>query len=385
MEYKTCGAEFKAIGGDGRYQGYFSIFGNVDDGGDVIPTGAFTKTLQERAQPGRSRIKVFMGHDWSKLIGPPPDKLIEDSKGLYAEGRLTLKSFWGNEAYQLMADGALTEGSIGYESIPNATTYRNDGARVLREVRLYEISPVPLGMNPLTEVQAVKMWRAADANSLRALLGMARQFKLGARHSGSDQALVQQLHDVAMELGATCGAGKQARRKALALNDRLTMINQAIATVLSADQDWDATVTAIYEDGYAIVWDPDDGGYFKVPYAEQSDGTISVPSSETWQRAEPRWDIAGFAAGPAYAVGQAVQALVDHMPGMTGRIGTITEANNGPYYAVDFGDGQPPHKWLTEAEVAPVPTAQPGMGQMQARLRAAEKALALRHKLRTGA
>jgi len=93
-----------------------------------------------------------------KLIGPAPDMLTEDSMGLLAKGRLTLDSFWGKEAWALMKDGALNEGSFGYEAVkfdfetlPNNIMVRN-----LREVKLYEISPVPLGMNALTQIRAVK-------------------------------------------------------------------------------------------------------------------------------------------------------------------------------------------------------------------------------------
>ncbi len=150
IEIKAGPLEFKAVGDAGQYEGYFSVIGNVDDGGDVIEPGAFAKTLQENAQ----RVKVFYQHDWSKLIGPAPAVLKEDEHGLFAAGRLTLDSFWGREVWALMKDGALTEGSIGYQAIK----FDSDaaGVRHLREIRLHEISPVPLGMNALTTVRAVK-------------------------------------------------------------------------------------------------------------------------------------------------------------------------------------------------------------------------------------
>lgn len=150
LEYKAAPAEFKAEGDQGVYDGHFSIFGNVDDGGDVTEPGAFEKTLQERGD----RVKVFYAHDWSKLIGPTPNVLREDALGLHAHGRLTLGSFWGNEAWQLMKDGALKEGSYGYMTIKSTIDEQN--VRHLWELMLFEISPVPLGMNALTNVQAVK-------------------------------------------------------------------------------------------------------------------------------------------------------------------------------------------------------------------------------------
>ncbi len=230
LQYKAVPVEFKA-GDKGVYEGYFSIFGNQDDGGDVMMAGAFAKSIAERA----ARIKVFFGHDWSKLIGPPPDVLQEDSKGLYAKGRLTLGSFWGNEAWQLMKDGALKEGSIGFETVTSDWDQR--GVRFLKEVKLYEISPVPLGMNPLTEVQAVKMFRSADESTLAMLMAAV---KAGARHSASDAKLVQSFHDLSLDLGAMCpekGAPKpkedppteRAAPSALARASQMRAAEQALA------------------------------------------------------------------------------------------------------------------------------------------------------------
>ncbi len=160
MEYKVAPTEFKATGDKGEYEGHFSIFSNLDDGGDIVWPGAFTKTIAENGK----RVKVFYAHDWEKLIGPTPDVLQEDATGLFAKGRLTLESFWGKEVWALMKDGALVEGSIGYW--PVKFDFADEGRiRNLREVRLMEISPVPLGMNALTSVRAVKaaMLRAMKA------------------------------------------------------------------------------------------------------------------------------------------------------------------------------------------------------------------------------
>lgn len=212
LEFKTIPAEFKAGKEEGVYEGYFSIFGNVDDGLDVILPGAFTKTLAERAK----RIKVFFGHDWAKLIAPPPTEIYEDSKGLYAKGRLTLGSFWGREAWELMKDGALTEGSIGFMTIPGQVTWRDNGIREIAEVKLFEISPVPLGMNPLTEVQAIKALRGANpARYLDTLTALLAELKAGARHSKADVEMLNQIHDHAVALGCTtCGVTEEDDPKA---------------------------------------------------------------------------------------------------------------------------------------------------------------------------
>jgi len=166
LEYKSVHTAFKAAEGDaGEYDGVFSVFGNMDDGRDIVHPGAFAKTIKERG----SRVRVLLGHDWDKLIGPPPKTLEEVEVGLHAAGHLTIKTFWGNETWELMKDDALNEGSFRYGVIKSDVEYPGgdetdwgDQVRNLRELKLYEISMVPLGMNPLTSVQAVK-----------ALLGMS--------------------------------------------------------------------------------------------------------------------------------------------------------------------------------------------------------------------
>ncbi len=173
MEYKTVQTEFKAGEEDGQYEGHFSVFGNIDDGEDIMHAGAFAKTIAER----RNRIKVFYAHDWEKLIGPPPAELREDDIGLFAKGRLTLGSFWGREVNALMRDEALTEGSIGFETIK--FDYDESGLRNLREVKLYEISPVPLGMNPLTSIRAVKSGRIGENEFSQALSAITDAIQRG--------------------------------------------------------------------------------------------------------------------------------------------------------------------------------------------------------------
>lgn len=63
-------------------------------------------------------------------------------------------------------------------------------------------------------------------------------------------------------------------------------------------------------------------------------------------------------AAPTFALGDRVEALVDHMPGMAGMVGKVTTVRAGepPYYGVTFDDqGAMPgeHKWLTEDEIEP--------------------------------
>jgi len=240
LEYKSTPAEFKA-GEDGTYEGYFSIKGNVDDGGDIIHDGAFAKTLSERA----SRIKVLMYHDWSRLVGPAPEVLKEDSKGLYAKGRLSVNTFYGRETYELMKDGALNEGSIGYYTVK--ADYGADSGqsvRHLRELALYEISFVPLGMNPLTEVGVIKSLMGGDQADkdeaferiLRAMAGLQGQAtKAGRVLSSTNLTLAKNALGAAQELAdlleklIAAAEGDDGKAIRLALQQRRRAAELALA------------------------------------------------------------------------------------------------------------------------------------------------------------
>lgn len=169
--FRPTGVQLKAKAEEGRYEGYFSVFDVVDLGDDVIHSGAFARTLQRRG----AKIKAFFAHDWAKIIGPNP-VCREDEFGLWVEGRCTMDGFWGHEAWVLMRDGALAEGSIGY--VPVRWEYeRAEGKdwpiRHLYDVDLYEVSPVPLGMNPATAIHAVKSALGMIGDPARKMVGEA--------------------------------------------------------------------------------------------------------------------------------------------------------------------------------------------------------------------
>jgi len=189
MEYKATPLEIKAEGDQGVVSGHYSIFGNVDEGEDRMHPGAFAKTIQERG----NRVKVFFMHLWDRLIAPPPDILKEDSAGLFAQFKLVLDSFWGREAWTLIKAGALAEGSIGYE--PVKFDFDDKGVRNLREVKLFEISPVPLGMNPATAIRAIKAGALPDNQHLGVITGILEEIKAGRMLVTADPADLRNVKD----------------------------------------------------------------------------------------------------------------------------------------------------------------------------------------------
>ena len=149
IKYKNCSMEFNAKADTIEFEGYASIFGNKDSGGDIMQKGAFKKTIQENLR----RIKVLWNHDWNSPIGKPT-KIFEDEKGLYVEAKIS-NTEKGKEIYQLMKDNVIDEMSIGYE-IKKDDYDKSKQANLLNEVKLYEFSPVTFAMNELAQVSNVK-------------------------------------------------------------------------------------------------------------------------------------------------------------------------------------------------------------------------------------
>ncbi|UFZ02928.1 HK97 family phage prohead protease [Bradyrhizobium ontarionense] len=163
----------------GTLEGYASTFGNVDLGGDVVAPGAFTKTLADHRAAGTMPAML-----WHHRSGEPIGKWIEmeqDPAGLRVKGRLTLEVARAREAYALARDGVLSM-SIGYRA---TDTGRSNGNRVLKTVRLDEVSLLPLPMNTSARIMAVKS--AAEVSRITDL----RAFEEFLRDAGFSRAFAK--------------------------------------------------------------------------------------------------------------------------------------------------------------------------------------------------
>lgn len=138
---------------DGTFSGYGSIFGNKDSHSDIVMPGAFTKTILKNGRNGNG-VAMLYQHDSRRPIGVWT-MLMEDKKGLKVEGKLILGTQDGRETYELMKAGALKGLSIGYDSIIDEID-RDKKVRYLKEVSLWEISPVTFGANIKAQVMNVK-------------------------------------------------------------------------------------------------------------------------------------------------------------------------------------------------------------------------------------
>lgn len=151
METKAFPLELKELTDEGVIEGYASIFGNADNGGDKVMPGAFVESLAKARQTGRT-VKMLWNHNPSEPIGVWED-LAEDAKGLRAKGRLVLEVARAREVLALMKAGALSALSIGYRTLKSAP---DGNMRLLEKVDLFEVSPVTFPMNERARISSVK-------------------------------------------------------------------------------------------------------------------------------------------------------------------------------------------------------------------------------------
>lgn len=181
MEYKSISFDLKAVGEDVAgdewiIEGYASTY-DLDLGKDMIQKGAFVKTIQQRffdqrAYNGKSKIKILWQHDTEDLIGSLLD-LREDEKGLYCRIQIFRDPVFvsAQKAYRLAKYGEIDSFSIGYKPITWEDTILDDGTevRLIKELKLFEISVVTFPMNEKAEFTNVKEEELKSVNESKAI------------------------------------------------------------------------------------------------------------------------------------------------------------------------------------------------------------------------
>ena len=141
-------------------EGYASLFGQVDQGSDVVQRGAYQSSLDGLVKAGQ-RVKMLWQHDPAQPIGVW-DEVREDERGLWVKGRLLETTHKGREAAALIEAGAIDGLSIGYRTVRSAKD--DKGRRLLSELELWEVSLVTFPMLPSARVAAKGDGQGGDAD-----------------------------------------------------------------------------------------------------------------------------------------------------------------------------------------------------------------------------
>ena len=166
----ACPFEVKSADESGNFEGYASVFNNIDLGDDLILPGAFVKVKTTRT--GRLRLALY--HNLTQLIGDAEFK--QDGNGLLLRGKVNLNVSYARDAYELMKEGTLDEMSVGFNTLEDAVETREGRrVRVIKRAELWEASVVPFGMNPEAQVLSVKSDIRSFESALRERMGLSQK------------------------------------------------------------------------------------------------------------------------------------------------------------------------------------------------------------------
>ncbi|QDD91931.1 HK97 family phage prohead protease [Pseudomonas oryzihabitans] len=196
-----CPFELKEVTDAGYFEGYASVYNNVDLGDDVIVPGAFVKVKTTRA----GKLKLALFHDLTRLIGA--GDFESDDHGLFIKGQINPRVSYARDALELMKDGTLDSMSIGFNTLQDNIEERaGRRVRIIKQAELWEASVVPFGMNPAAQITSVKSDIRLFESALRERMGLSQKeaaavASLGYpalhRDGGSEAtAIVDELKDI---------------------------------------------------------------------------------------------------------------------------------------------------------------------------------------------
>lgn len=157
MNTKDFAISIKNVSDEGTFEGYGSIFGNVDVYGEKVLPGAFAESLARHKREG-SNVVMLWNHNPSEPIGVWND-LVEDGKGLRVSGRLFLEIQRARELHALVKAAAISGLSIGYRE---QDIDKEGEVRLLKKLDLYEVSLVSFPANRRARVESVKSERMSE-------------------------------------------------------------------------------------------------------------------------------------------------------------------------------------------------------------------------------
>lgn len=153
----------------GEITAYASTFDRVPDSyGDIVAPGAFTKSLEEWRTSGRP-IPLLFGHrtdDPRMNVGAVVDA-VEDEKGLLVRAKFDPDSDIAQYTRKLVMEGRLAKLSFAYETLDSAPVVLDGGVKAneLRELKLYEVSLVPIPANDMTFIVDAKAGDDGDTDN----------------------------------------------------------------------------------------------------------------------------------------------------------------------------------------------------------------------------
>ncbi len=160
MNKKTINSvfEIRAIADEGSFEGYASVFDDVDHAKDKVAPGAFADSLIRHKASGRLPPMLWQ-HDTKEPIGAWRE-MFEDDHGLFVRGELFIDDIpKARQAHKLLLENVVTGLSIGFRTITSEKDPKS-GSRTLTKIDLLEVSMVTFPALDSARISTVKAMMA---------------------------------------------------------------------------------------------------------------------------------------------------------------------------------------------------------------------------------
>lgn len=198
---------------EGEFIAYASVFGNKDSYGDIVVKGAFANTIAVDKE-----FPIY----WNHQVNDPELNLgitktaAEDDYGLRVHCALDLSMPKARTVHKLIQEGRVKQLSFMYDVIKYATVDGGpwDGGHYeLQELKVHEISIVPVGANQETHFLAVKdgEGREIPVRENRAVVAAVKTLvdALGLNHEPDSEVSAQEQPEAKAEEPETVNAEEQ--------------------------------------------------------------------------------------------------------------------------------------------------------------------------------
>jgi len=155
MDNESKNIDIELKDDSGQVEAVFSIFNSLDSDGDIVKPGAVKSGFKNNQVP------MVWSHKWDMPIGK--GTIAQDDDKAVFKGEFFMDTESGKEAYNLVKNmGDMQQWSFGYKV--NDSEYdkakdsegRDTNARYLKDLTVYEVSPVLVGANQDTYTLAIK-------------------------------------------------------------------------------------------------------------------------------------------------------------------------------------------------------------------------------------
>lgn len=159
MERKALG-QVSLAEETGQIRAVFATLNTVDSDGDVTLPGAFEEGAEVR-------ISAYGHRSWAGELPVGRGRIVTVGDEAILEGRFFLETTAGRETYETVkAMGDLQEWSYGFDVVESERgEWDGQEVRLLRKLRVFEVSPVLVGAGIGTRTLAVKQALPAHASA----------------------------------------------------------------------------------------------------------------------------------------------------------------------------------------------------------------------------